>query len=43
MAFWPTKNEPDPRPELGAPYRRIRPVAPVPGTLWLPIAPVDAT
>lgn len=50
MAFWPNKNEPDPRPELGAPYRRIRPVAPVrpvvppaaPGALRLPIAPVES-
>jgi cholesterol oxidase len=28
MAFWPNKGEPDPRPALGAPYRRIDPVAP---------------
>lgn len=50
MAFWPNKGEPDPRPELGAPYRRIRPVAPVnpvvpaaaPGALRLPITPVDS-
>ncbi|SLJ82583.1 Probable cholesterol oxidase ChoD [Mycobacteroides abscessus subsp. abscessus] len=49
MAFWPNKGEPDPRPELGAPYRRIDPVRPVrptvpehaPGALRLPITPVD--
>jgi len=28
MAFWPNKGEPDPRPALGASYRRIDPVAP---------------
>jgi cholesterol oxidase len=28
MAFWPNKGEPDPRPDLGAGYRRITPVAP---------------
>src|SRR5581483_4989898 len=28
MAFWPNKGEADPRPELGAAYRRIAPVAP---------------
>lgn len=50
MAFWPNKGEPDPRPELGAPYRRLRPVAPVnpvvpaaaPGALRLPITPVES-
>ncbi len=32
MAFWPNKGEPDPRPELGAGYQRLSPVAPgVPG------------
>ncbi|MGY0499155.1 GMC oxidoreductase [Nocardia sp. FBN12] len=44
MAFWPNKGEPDPRPELGAGYQRISPVAPVrpavpasaPGALRLP-------
>ncbi len=49
MAFWPNIGEPDPRPELGAPYRRIEPVAPqfatvpdfAPGALRLPIAPID--
>jgi cholesterol oxidase len=28
MAMWPNKGEPDPRPPLGAPYRRIDPVPP---------------
>jgi cholesterol oxidase len=28
MSFWPNKGEPDPRPPLGSPYRRIEPVAP---------------
>ncbi|WP_043674722.1 GMC oxidoreductase [Nocardia vulneris] len=49
MAFWPNKNEQDPRPELGAAYRRIAPVAPkhavvpaaAPGALRLPIVPAD--
>ncbi|MFD6106628.1 GMC oxidoreductase [Nocardia salmonicida] len=44
MAFWPNKGEPDPRPDLGAAYQRIRPVAPerpavpatAPGALRLP-------
>ncbi len=46
MAFWPNKGEADPRPELGAPYRRILPVQPkqpvvpatAPGALRLPVA-----
>ncbi|MDQ2836300.1 MAG: GMC family oxidoreductase [Actinomycetota bacterium] len=29
MAFWPNLGEPDPRPELGQPYVRLSPVAPV--------------
>ncbi|MGV9837711.1 GMC oxidoreductase [Nocardia niigatensis] len=49
MAFWPNRNEADPRPELGAAYRRIRPVAPkhaavpdfAPGALRLPLFPND--
>ncbi|MRH88287.1 FAD-binding protein [Nocardia sp. SYP-A9097] len=49
MAFWPNRNEADPRPELGAAYQRINPVRPkqptVPesasGALRLPIFPVD--
>ncbi len=28
MAMWPNRGEPDPRPPLGAPYRRVDPVAP---------------
>ncbi|MFJ2666610.1 GMC oxidoreductase [Nocardia fluminea] len=44
MAFWPNKGEPDPRPDLGTAYQRIRPVAPerpavpdsAPGALRLP-------
>ncbi|HYF74131.1 MAG TPA: GMC family oxidoreductase [Nocardioides sp.] len=49
MSFWPNKGEPDPRPPLGAEYRRIdpvRPAAPVvpedaPGALRLPIVGVS--
>ena len=45
MAYWPNKGDPDPRPELGSPYRQIAPVAPkdsavpetAPGALRLPI------
>jgi cholesterol oxidase len=48
MAFWPNKGEPDSRPELGAGYQRIPPVAPLspvvpegaPGALRLPIVGV---
>ncbi|RJO73807.1 GMC family oxidoreductase [Nocardia panacis] len=48
MAFWPNKNETDPRPAPGSPYRRVAPVAPkhptvpatAPGALLLPITPV---
>ncbi|WP_228001147.1 GMC oxidoreductase [Nocardia australiensis] len=51
MAFWPNKNETDPRPELGSGYERIAPVAPrhpavpavAPGALRLPITPVEST
>ena len=28
MAMWPNKGEPDPRPEMGSPYRTVRPVRP---------------
>lgn len=28
MAMWPNVGEDDPRPELGAPYRRVSPIAP---------------
>lgn len=49
MSFWPNKGEADPRPAVGAPYRRIdpvRPAAPVvpedaPGALRLPIVGVS--
>ncbi len=49
MAFWPNKGEPDPRPELGATYERLTPVAPMtpavpesaPGALRLPIVSVS--
>ena len=47
MAFWPNNGEPDSRPPLGHPYRRIPPVAPqrptvpedAPGALRLPLSP----
>jgi cholesterol oxidase len=29
MSLWPNKGEPDPRPEPGAPYRRVAAVAPL--------------
>ena len=49
VAFWPNRGEPDPRPELGEPYRRLEPVAPhrpvvpdsAPGALRLPIVGVS--
>jgi len=37
MALWPNRGEPDPRPPLGAPYRRIVPVPPI-----RPVVPVTA-
>ena len=37
MAFWPNRGEPDPRPPLGEPYRRIAPVPPK-----HPVVPEDA-
>jgi cholesterol oxidase len=48
MAFWPNRGEPDPRPDLGATYTRLAPVAPknpvvpadAPAALRLPITPV---
>ncbi|MBN6037162.1 FAD-dependent oxidoreductase [Amycolatopsis sp. 195334CR] len=48
MSFWPNKGEEDPRPPLGAAYRRlsavppVRPVVPpsAPAALRLPIRPV---
>jgi cholesterol oxidase len=47
MAFWPNRGEADPRPELGAEYRRVAAVAPrkpvvpseAPGALRLPVVP----
>jgi cholesterol oxidase len=49
MAFWPNKGQTDPRPDLGAAYARIDPVAPAspvvpaeaPGALRLPIVGVS--
>ena len=49
MSFWPNKGEPDPRPALGAAYRRLAPVEPknpavpaaAPGALRLPIVGVS--
>lgn len=49
MAYWPNKGESDPRPELGAGYESLAPVAPVrpavpegaPGALHLPIVAVS--
>lgn len=49
MSFWPNKGQPDPRPPLGSPYRRIEPVQPAapvvpddaPGALRLPIVGVS--
>ncbi|MFJ8915172.1 GMC oxidoreductase [Amycolatopsis sp. NPDC102389] len=48
MSLWPNKGEPDPRPPLGSPYRRLSPVAPLkpvvpphaPGALRLPLTPL---
>ncbi|MEV6428101.1 GMC family oxidoreductase [Nocardia sp. NPDC051463] len=48
MAFWPNKDEADPRPALGTAYQRITPIAPnhpavpgaAPGALRLPITPI---
>ncbi len=37
MAYWPNKGEQDARPELGAGYERIQPVAPK-----APVVPADA-
>jgi cholesterol oxidase len=37
VALWPNRGEQDPRPSLGAPYRRIDPVLPV-----SPVVPADA-
>ncbi len=48
MSFWPNRGEPDPRPPLGSPYRRLGPVPPrspavpaqAPGALRLPVVAV---
>jgi cholesterol oxidase len=48
MSFWPNKGDEDPRPPLGAAYRRLKPVAPrtpavppaAPAALRLTIDPV---
>jgi len=37
MALWPNRGEADPRPPLGAPYRRVEPVRPA-----RPVVPEDA-
>ena len=37
MSFWPNRGDPDPRPPLGSPYRRIAPVPP-----RNPAVPADA-
>jgi cholesterol oxidase len=37
MAMWPNRGDTDPRPPIGAPYRRIAPVAP-----GHPVVPADA-
>jgi cholesterol oxidase len=37
MAFWPNRDDPDPRPPLGAPYTRVGPVLP-----RRPAVPADA-
>ena len=49
MSFWPNKGDTDPRPPLGAAYRRLKPVAPrtplvpptAPAALRLPIDPLS--
>lgn len=38
MSLWPNKGQEDPRPPLGAPYRRLRPIAPQAPTVP-PMAP----
>ncbi|UUV34662.1 GMC family oxidoreductase [Amycolatopsis roodepoortensis] len=48
MSLWPNKGEPDPRPPLGSPYRRLSPVAPLkpvvpphaPAALRIPLTPL---
>ncbi|HEU4948052.1 MAG TPA: GMC family oxidoreductase [Kribbella sp.] len=49
LSFWPNEGEEDPRPALGAPYRRLQPVKPArpvvpaeaPGALRLPIVEIN--
>jgi cholesterol oxidase len=49
MAFWPNKGDPDERPALGEPYRRLKPVVPsnpvvpaaAPAALRLPIVEIS--
>ncbi|MBO0855597.1 MAG: GMC family oxidoreductase [Nocardia sp.] len=49
VSLWPNKGEPDRRPDLGAPYRRLAPIAPkspvvpesAPGALRLPIVGIN--
>ncbi|ONI71395.1 cholesterol oxidase [Kribbella sp. ALI-6-A] len=48
LSFWPNKGQPDPRPAVGTPYRRVAPVVPerpvvpvnAPGALRLPIVEI---
>jgi cholesterol oxidase len=48
MALWPNRDEPDPRPELGTAYQRVKAVAPknptvpehAPAALRLPLDPL---
>jgi cholesterol oxidase len=50
IALWPNKGETDPRPAVGAPYRRLTPVAPLapvvparaPAALRLPIVEISS-
>jgi cholesterol oxidase len=37
FSFWPNRGEPDPRPSLGSPYRRLEPIVPK-----APVVPPDA-
>lgn len=49
LAMWPNKGNADPRPTLGQPYRRVKPVTPkspvvpatAPGALRLPLISVN--
>jgi cholesterol oxidase len=33
MSFWPNRGDPDPRPALGEPYRRLEPIEPISPTV----------